>query len=315
MENTPQGSPANPEHKPETASEVNLPTSLLGSVVAAAEHAITDHLHPTPVHAEVHAEPVTPAVQPANDVVTPPLAATVEPATPPVRAWKPIVIEPDYEPEEFDHGHGNRLVLVVRRTLAMLVDTVGVTFLFAIFGFQAMTAGKLPFTQDERGFEMMLAAAFAASLVLLLLFETVTGTSLGKLLFGLHVRTISGKKAGMGRIFVRNLFRVLDVLLIGVLLMLLLHHRQRMGDMASGTTVGRSPIGPFATIAGILLVAGLAWAEVTYGGGLTSIKALTEKVESYAPDLAQRVGIKLPATSASAPVQTEPSPAAAPSPS
>jgi len=317
METTPQG-PEQPAH-PETVNDVNVPTSLLGSVVAAVEHAVTEHAHPAQVHAEVHAEPAHPETPPVvPPPVTPPVVASpvtppAEPA-PPVRAWKPIVIEPDPEPVEFDHGHGNRLMLLVRRTLAILVDTVGMTFLFAIFGFQAMSQGKLSyFTQDEHGFTMMLLTAFAAALVLLFLFETVTGTSIGKLLFGLHVRTISGKKAGVSRIFVRNIFRILDILVIGVLLTLLFRHRQRMGDMASGTTVGRSPIGPFATIAGVLVIAGLTWAEVTYGGGLTSAKALVAQIQSYAPDLAQRMNVKLPQVNANAVPQPEGS-AAAPTP-
>jgi uncharacterized RDD family membrane protein YckC len=195
-------------------------------------------------------------------------------------------------------------MLLVRRTLAILIDTVGMGFLFAVFGFQAMSQGKLPFfTQDEHGFTLMLWSALAAALVLLFLFETFTGTSIGKLLFGLHVRMVSGKKAGMSRIFVRNIFRILDILVIGIVLTLVLRHRQRIGDLASGTTVGRSPIGPFATIAGILLIAGLVWAEVSFGGGLTSAKALVAQMQSYAPDLAQRVNVVLPQSKANTAAQ------------
>jgi uncharacterized RDD family membrane protein YckC len=299
METTPQG----PEPTPapaETTSEANVPADAVSERVEPVAHST--------VHAEVHAETPQPQTPPpVAPPVTPPVVPPVTaPVTPPVRAWKPIVIEPDPEPVEFDHGHGGRLMLVVRRTLAILVDIPGMTFLFAIFGSQAMSEGKLAyFTQDERGFTMMLAAAVAAALVLLFLFETITGTSIGKLLFGLHVRTVSGKRAGMGRILVRNIFRILDVLVIGVLLALLLRHRQRVGDLVSGTTVGRSPIGPFATVAGILVIAGLVWAEVSFGGGMTSAKALVAQIQSYAPDLAQRINVKLPQSNANAAPQPQ----------
>jgi uncharacterized RDD family membrane protein YckC len=235
-------------------------------------------------------------------------------ANQPTRVYAEIIREPESppaapanKPVEFDHGYGGRFALVVRRTLALLVDTAGVTFLFAIFAMRAISDGRQPFIVTLRGFEMMLATAFVASLVLLFVLEAITGTSIGKLLFGLHVRTLSGKRAGPGRILVRNIFRILDVFAIGAFLALVLRHRQTVGDLASGTTVGRSPLGPFANIAGVVVVAGLIWAEVNYGGGLTSAQALVAQLGSFAPALAQRLNVNLPGASAIPTPQPQPS--------
>ena len=243
-----------------------------------------------------------------------------EPPNQPTRVYAEIIREPESppaapasKPVEFDHGYGGRFALVVRRTLAVLIDTVGMTFLFAIFAMRAISDGYgwkrsgMAYIVGVRGFEMMLAAAFVASLVLLFLLEALTGTSIGKLLFGLHVRMLSGKRAGPGRILVRNIFRILDVFAIGAFLALVLRHRQTVGDLASGTTVGRSPLGPFANIAGVVVVAGLIWAEVNYGGGLTSAQALVAQLGSFAPALAQRLNVNLPGASAIPTPQPQPS--------
>lgn len=69
-------------------------------------------------------------------------------------------------------------------------------------------------------------------------FEMFAGRSLGKIITNLRVVTIEGKRPGPTAMLVRNLLRVVDmVLVITMLLMAYLPLRQRMGDLAAGTTV------------------------------------------------------------------------------
>lgn len=70
--------------------------------------------------------------------------------------------------------------------------------------------------------------------------EAATGRSLGKALFGLKVVKTDGTAPGPGAIVLRNLLRPLDVPTLGLGLALLNPLRQRIGDMAAGTTVIRA---------------------------------------------------------------------------
>ena len=67
--------------------------------------------------------------------------------------------------------------------------------------------------------------------------EAVTGTSLGKALFGLKVVRTDGETPGPGAIILRNLLRPLDLPLAGLGMALLNPLSQRLGDIAAGTTV------------------------------------------------------------------------------
>ena len=236
------------------------------------------------------ATPVQPLPPPQPVVPLPvgprPAPVSATPAAP--RPYRPIVL-PDEEPaDQFDHGHGHPLILLIRRGLAFLIDTAGVGAVFAIFGYHAMADGHLNLPQTEQGMIDLFALSLGAALVLLFLFEAITGTSIGKLIFGLHVRRVSGQRAGIGNILWRNLFRILDVLLIGVILILVLRHRQRVGDKVSDTTVGRSPIGPFSTITGVLIIGALSWAVVEYGGGASTLQSLEAQIKTYVPAVYQQ---------------------------
>jgi uncharacterized RDD family membrane protein YckC len=234
----------------------------------------------------------------------------------------------DIEAPSFDHGYGPSFLLLIRRTLAFLVDTAGIGLFFAVFGYDAMKAGRLPIPLDEHGFVELISLALGAAVLLLFVFEALTGTSIGKLLFGLHVRRTSGERAGLKQIFWRNLFRIVEFVIIPVALVmiLVLRHRQRIGDKVSDTTVGRSPIGPFAPVSGLLIVAGLAWLVVTYAGGTETLESFGVQAQPYATDLYDRAVAKVtstfhlqtanavspPATQAVQP-QASPAPSSAPS--
>jgi uncharacterized RDD family membrane protein YckC len=299
MEETPQPTPADPAPESTTANPAPKAAQPQPTVIAVSPQGDATPVQPLPP-----AQPVTPL-----PVGPRPAPVPATPAAP--RPYRPIIL-PDEEPEQFDHGHGHPLILLIRRGLAFLIDTVGVGAVVAIFGYHAMTTGHLNLPQSEQGMLDLFAFSLGAALVLLFLFEAITGTSIGKLIFGLHVRRVSGQRAGIGKIFWRNLFRILDILLIGVILILVLRHRQRAGDKVSDTTVGRSPIGPFSTITGLLIIGALSWAVVEYGGGASTLEALEAQVKTYAPAIYQQAVTYVQAHGTSTPTTARPQGSAAP---
>jgi uncharacterized RDD family membrane protein YckC len=69
-------------------------------------------------------------------------------------------------------------------------------------------------------------------------FESIWGRTIGKLLTGIRVVTESGTRAGPGRILARTALRLLDGLggyLLGFLVAMTSHRRQRLGDITAGT--------------------------------------------------------------------------------
>jgi hypothetical protein len=70
---------------------------------------------------------------------------------------------------------------------------------------------------------------------------------------------------------------------------------QRLGDLLSGTVVSASRLRWFAPVLGIILIAGVGFAQVSYGGGLTSaIEVLAESsnvLPGYISKASQAVGL------------------------
>jgi uncharacterized RDD family membrane protein YckC len=97
-----------------------------------------------------------------------------------------------------------------------------------------------------------IALVLAVAIVYGTVLETAWGATLGKKVFGVRVVTLDGAAAGAGAIAARNLLRVLDALPLLYALGLLAMarsgptRRQRLGDLAAGTTVlpagGRRPL-------------------------------------------------------------------------
>jgi uncharacterized RDD family membrane protein YckC len=68
--------------------------------------------------------------------------------------------------------------------------------------------------------------------------EQFFSRTLGKLIFGLRVVTLDGTKPGFGPIFIRNLLRLVDVMIMVPLVLVLFSPlRQRVGDVAARTVV------------------------------------------------------------------------------
>jgi uncharacterized RDD family membrane protein YckC len=187
------------------------------------------------------------------------------------------------------HRFGNVPAYLLARLGAFLVDTFGVGFVLATFAFHAFEAGYLTIGgRDEGGFLALAGYSFAIAFAFACLCEALLGTTLGKALFALHTRSVDGRHAGPGRVFVRYLLRPIDVLLIGPILALVTARHRRLGDFLGGTVVSRSSIGAFATVIGVVLLVALAYAQIAFGGGLTSAIEVSADAANFTPDLAAK---------------------------
>ncbi len=172
-----------------------------------------------------------------------------------------------------------------------------------------MLAGR-----DEGGFATLAGISFGVAAFLAFVCESLFGTTLGKAIFGLRVRRTDGTHAGVARIFVRYLLRPIDILVIGPLLALVTPRHQRLGDFAGGTVVSRSRIGPLASLIAIVLLAGIVYAEIVFGGGLESALGVTAEAASYGPDLVVKTAALAGITLAKPPLTSLPYPAVATTP-
>jgi uncharacterized RDD family membrane protein YckC len=211
----------------------------------------------------------------------------------------------------YRHQFGNVPAYLLARLAAFAVDVPGVAFVLATFGFNAYDRGLFLIAgRDRAGFDTLALVALAAALAFAFLCEAIFGTTLGKLLFGLHTRRFDGKHPGVGRVLVRHLLRPLDVLLVGPLLALVTPRHQRVGDFAAGTVVSASPLRFFAPVVGILLCAAIGFAQVQYGGGLTSAIGVAAETGNYGPDAYAQLASLLGLGAAGAAVKPLASPAA-----
>ena len=163
------------------------------------------------------------------------------------------------ERPRYDFGHP--LGYVFARFFAFAIDvsliSVVVTSLaYSLIAFNPVTG--LP-TNSQRGFDATLALGVAIALVYLWIAEAIFGTTIAKLMLGLHVYAVRGGPVGLGRSFVRSLLRPFDLLVIGGIMALLPGHR-RLGDLLGGTIVAHGGMRRFGPILGwvlLLIVAGL----------------------------------------------------------
>ncbi len=233
-------------------------------------------------------------------------------------------VQRPYQPQ-----FGNLPFYFLGRLCATLVDTFAIGFVVATFAFNAATGGKASFAwvlvpaaaQSEGAFAALAGLSIACALLLAFFTEALIGTTIGKLLFALNVRTLRGGWAGFGRIFVRNILRPIDVLLIGPLLAAVTPKHQRLGDLLAGTVVARSVIGPFAPMLAIGVLSAIGYAQVLFGGGLTSVLGVAAQGSAFGPSLLGRavnVGrgfsgeLPVAPSSSPSPAASAASPAAAP---
>jgi uncharacterized RDD family membrane protein YckC len=189
-------------------------------------------------------------------------------------------------PARFEHPFGNVGVYLLGRLGAFLIDVVAVTYLFATFGLQMATGGNLTFAgHDIASYTLLLLASLGAAALLLLISEGLFGTSLGKLVFALHVRRTNGNWAGPGRAILRMIVRPIDLIFIGPFLALITPRHQRLGDLFAGTVVARSRIGWLSTLLGLAILALVGYTQIIYGGGVTTALAVAVESATYLPQM------------------------------
>ncbi len=127
-----------------------------------------------------------------------------------------------------------RIASVGDRILAFMLDVV-------ILGISAL-AVTLTFSQTGIGFSLWMIIFIFPVVFYHFLFESLfNGQSPGKMIMGIRVVKIDGSQLSLGTCFIRWIFRLIDVTLLGggiaVLLIIISGKGQRLGDMAASTTV------------------------------------------------------------------------------
>lgn len=175
---------------------------------------------------------------------------------------------------------GNPVTYVLARGCAFAIDVLVVTLVATELAYAAIAIN--PFTglpsRTEAGFDATLGLGLAVALAYVWVAEGLLGTTLGKLLFGLHVYPVRGRRAGLGRAFVRGLLRPLDLLGIGPVLALL-PGRRRLGDLAGGTIVARGALGTRGSsiaIVALLVLLGVPFVLAGVGRTFAAMYAFVE---------------------------------------
>jgi uncharacterized RDD family membrane protein YckC len=189
-------------------------------------------------------------------------------------------------PARFEHPFGNVGVYLLGRFGAFLMSTGG-----------NMALGG----HDATSFTLLMLVSLGAAALLLVISEGLFGTSLGKLVFGLHVRRANGNWVGPGRALLRTLLLALDVLLIGPILAAITPRHQRVGDFFAGTVVGRSRIGWLSTLLGLAIVALVGYAQILYGGGVTTALTVAAEGATYLPQFYRSASVPFAAAPTASP--------------
>jgi uncharacterized RDD family membrane protein YckC len=122
---------------------------------------------------------------------------------------------------------------VWRRFLANVLDNaVWIVFLFWIVGW-------IPGSMDPTLLGVVFLVLLTAWFNYFAFAEWRWGQTIGKNALGLRVTTESGERPGWNAAAIRNLFRLVDFLLIGPIMIAASPRRQRLGDRLAHTVVIR----------------------------------------------------------------------------
>jgi len=129
------------------------------------------------------------------------------------------------------------------RMLALVIDLAAVAALSSAL--EKVLAPLLVFGQDIAG-GVIVIADFVLALIYAMISEWAwRGQTVGKRLLGLLVVDAQGFRLEPSQVIVRNLMRLIDTLpalyLVGGIACVFSRRRQRLGDLAAGTVVVRTP--------------------------------------------------------------------------
>jgi uncharacterized RDD family membrane protein YckC len=150
------------------------------------------------------------------------------------------------------------------RAIATILDVVVAGAAYALVGmWAALRWGGV----TSNGFELhgtaaliTLGAVAIFAFLYVWLLEGVLGATLGKFILNVRVRRIDGSAIGLTKSLVRNLLRIIDaigVYLVGFLIAIFSHLKQRLGDHVAKTVVVKKDSGPMPRA-----VAVAVWAAV-----------------------------------------------------
>lgn len=129
---------------------------------------------------------------------------------------------------------GTEQEVVGARIIALLIDEV----ILGCFGFVIFLAAA------SQNSETLLYGGIAILFLgYHILFEGLRGQTIGKMLMGVIVVGVDNEPCTFGEAIIRNLLRTIDALgfyIVGLLVMLVTPHRQRVGDIVAGTSVVRA---------------------------------------------------------------------------
>jgi uncharacterized RDD family membrane protein YckC len=169
--------------------------------------------------------------------------------------------QPDYSistPENVDlhlelAGMGNRVLACLIDTLISYALMAGIGVL-AWLGCMAVSLLNLPSQATSIADGIIILIALLTAFVVLfgyyILFEGIwQGQTPGKKVAQIRVIDQSGEPINWPSVIIRNLFRVVDmgILLIGLIVMLIDKNERRIGDLAAGTLVIRERLGELRT--------------------------------------------------------------------
>ena len=127
---------------------------------------------------------------------------------------------------------------VGKRVFAAMIDSIPVLVMLMYVRFQLEHVEAISDIFANREAFILYAGSIALYVGHTTLIECFFGRSLGKMITGLHVLNMEGKRPNMVAMLLRNLLRVIDVTMPLVpLLVLYMPLRQRLGDMVAGTVV------------------------------------------------------------------------------
>jgi uncharacterized RDD family membrane protein YckC len=133
--------------------------------------------------------------------------------------------------------------VVGRRIGALLIDSILFAIVFVVLG---VATGGGSASHGHAGVQLGSSATFVwlgTIYAYHFVCEALTGQTLGKKVLGIRVVSMDGNKAGPGQVLVRTVLRLVDalpILYIAGLVSILAtgrERRQRIGDLAAGTTV------------------------------------------------------------------------------
>jgi uncharacterized RDD family membrane protein YckC len=135
--------------------------------------------------------------------------------------------------------------VTAQRIGAAAIDGIIFTVLFL---FMAATIGTFGETSPNKyeikleGWDLALFSAICLAYYIVL--EWAAQATVGKMMLGLKVAKLDGSELSFGAVLGRNLLRIVDSLpvlyIVGLIVVGVTPKRQRIGDLAAGTTVVRA---------------------------------------------------------------------------